>query len=374
MSRVGADSEKIDLYGEASRQFVICNACRYCEGYCAVFPAIERRLSYDGGYVDYVANLCHDCRDCYYACPYISPHEISINIPLLLSSVRLESYVRYTYPERVARIFFRRPLEAGLVTTIASMVAMWLLALLIGNPSRIFQRHVYSGSFYNIIPYWLIVVGGLALLAYIAVVFIISSHRYWGAINRGSKRSIALGALIRALRDAVSHRYFRGGGAGCDYPGMFSGYRRLYTHLSIFLGLFLATLATIAAAIHQEILAIMPPYSYQSPPVILGISGGILMIFGSSTLIYYKARGGRTLAERSMAVLDAFMLSLLALISLTGSALLALRGSEYMGPLFITHMGFVLALFIMAPYSKLIHIPYRLLSLTKSRVDAETET
>ena len=25
---------------EAARQVNICNACRYCEGYCAVFPAI----------------------------------------------------------------------------------------------------------------------------------------------------------------------------------------------------------------------------------------------------------------------------------------------------------------------------------------------
>ena len=24
----------------------ICNACRYCEGYCAVFPAIERRIDF----------------------------------------------------------------------------------------------------------------------------------------------------------------------------------------------------------------------------------------------------------------------------------------------------------------------------------------
>jgi len=26
---------------EARRQVSICNACRYCEGFCAVFPAID---------------------------------------------------------------------------------------------------------------------------------------------------------------------------------------------------------------------------------------------------------------------------------------------------------------------------------------------
>jgi citrate/tricarballylate utilization protein len=31
---------------EVSRQLQICNACRYCEGFCAVFPAMTRRLSF----------------------------------------------------------------------------------------------------------------------------------------------------------------------------------------------------------------------------------------------------------------------------------------------------------------------------------------
>ena len=29
---------------EVARQLQICNACRYCEGFCAVFPAMTRRL------------------------------------------------------------------------------------------------------------------------------------------------------------------------------------------------------------------------------------------------------------------------------------------------------------------------------------------
>ena len=38
---------------EAARQLVICNACRYCEGYCAVFPAMELRTSFSPGDVLY---------------------------------------------------------------------------------------------------------------------------------------------------------------------------------------------------------------------------------------------------------------------------------------------------------------------------------
>ncbi len=30
----------VDIFEEANRQLIICNACRYCEGYCPVFRAI----------------------------------------------------------------------------------------------------------------------------------------------------------------------------------------------------------------------------------------------------------------------------------------------------------------------------------------------
>ena len=79
-----------ELLKEAERQMVICNACRYCEGYCAVFPAMELRRSFSGRDLTYLANLCFDCRDCYYACQYAPPHEFAINIPKILAGLRMD--------------------------------------------------------------------------------------------------------------------------------------------------------------------------------------------------------------------------------------------------------------------------------------------
>ena len=83
---------------EANRQLDICNACRYCEGYCAVFQAIETRREFTKGRVFYLANLCHDCRACFYACMYTPPHEFAINIPRLLSETRVSTYRRWSWP------------------------------------------------------------------------------------------------------------------------------------------------------------------------------------------------------------------------------------------------------------------------------------
>jgi citrate/tricarballylate utilization protein len=100
------------LLAEAQRQFMICSACRYCEGYCATFPAIEARTDYAAADVAYIANVCHDCRACHQACMYTSPHPFAVDIPKLLTELRVE-----TYEERSAPAFGtgRRARRFGLV-------------------------------------------------------------------------------------------------------------------------------------------------------------------------------------------------------------------------------------------------------------------
>ena len=87
-----------DLVKDGARQMTICNACRYCEGYCAVFPAMEQRRVFTKADLTYLANLCFDCRDCYYACQYAPPHEFGVNIPKLMSELRADTYREFTWP------------------------------------------------------------------------------------------------------------------------------------------------------------------------------------------------------------------------------------------------------------------------------------
>ena len=77
-----------ELLAEANRQFAVCNACRYCEGLCPVFPAMELRTSFTEGDVAYLSFLCHDCRACVEACPFSPPHEFAIDLPALMSGSR----------------------------------------------------------------------------------------------------------------------------------------------------------------------------------------------------------------------------------------------------------------------------------------------
>src|SRR5580693_9081861 len=133
---------------QQARRFVeICNACRYCEGYCAVFPAIELRRQFTSGDLSYLANLCHDCRGCYYSCQYAPPHEFALNLPKVLAELRLETYERYAWPRPLAALFRRN----GLVAASLALVCT-LLFLFVKTPPSPEAPSDAAGAFYAVVP------------------------------------------------------------------------------------------------------------------------------------------------------------------------------------------------------------------------------
>ena len=87
-----------EVLQKAEQEMTICNACRYCEGFCAVFPAMELRTTFTKGDLLHLANLCFDCRACYYACQFAPPHEFAVNIPKIFSDLRVDTYQDYAWP------------------------------------------------------------------------------------------------------------------------------------------------------------------------------------------------------------------------------------------------------------------------------------
>ena len=128
----------------------ICNACRYCEGFCAVFPAMELRREFSNGDLSYLANLCHNCRGCYYACQYAPPHPFGVNVPKTFAELRTESYAAYAWPRPLAALFHRNGLIVSLATAIGIAVVLILTMLLkpadvlygsACRPGRVLRRH-----------------------------------------------------------------------------------------------------------------------------------------------------------------------------------------------------------------------------------------
>src|SRR4051795_10598537 len=113
-----------DLIRQGQHVMTVCNACRYCEGYCPVFPAMENRLVFAKHDFAYLANLCHNCGECLYACQFAPPHEFGINVPRTLAEIRLESYEEYCWPRAFASLFRHEAVKAAALTAIGISVML----------------------------------------------------------------------------------------------------------------------------------------------------------------------------------------------------------------------------------------------------------
>ena len=347
----------------------VCNACRYCEGYCAVFPALERRRTFTGADVVYLANLCHDCRACYYACMYAPPHEFGVNIPKALAEVREQTYAQYALP-RVVSDLARRNASIFIAVMLVSLAVFGLIAA--SSTGGLFASRQGPGAFYAVVPYVSMMLPALLLSLYAVGVLLVGAFAFVRDIRSQPGDFVQWPALLAAAGEAFGLRYLRGGTAsGCYYPTERTSNSRLMLHMLVFYGFLSALAATIAAFILQDFFNELPPYPILSVPVVLGSVGGVAMIVGATGLLYLKARSDRAPADEQTLNLDWVFLVSLDVVSITGMFLLVLRETPLMGLLLVVHLATVLALYVSAPYGKFAHFVYRYAALVQNRLEAE---
>ena len=357
---------------EADRQLTVCNACRYCEGYCAVFPAMERRRTFEKDDLIYLANLCFECRACYYACQFAPPHQYGINIPQALSAVRGETYAEYTGPRLLYRLFGGNGFLVGLTVALAVALAFGSVLVIQGS-SVMFAANDSPGAFYEIVPYVAMTGPALALSAFWMGVFAVGAVRFWRGTKGRASELIDIKSFLRASKDAFGLEYLKGSGEGCTYPtSRFSHGRRLF-HQALVAGVLLDLASTSVAAVYHNLLGRDAPYPYLSLPVVLGTVGGVLIIIGVAGLFALKARADPAPAYNEMLRQDVVFLWLLFITSASGLLLLALRETAAMGTLLTLHLGIVAALFLVLPYGKFAHVVYRYAALIRHQIESRAE-
>lgn len=352
---------------DARRAMEVCNACRYCEGFCAVFPAMELHRDFAAGDLNYLANLCHSCRGCYYACQYAPPHEFGINVPKALAEVRQESYALYAWPRALSGAFAGN----GLITSLAmagGIALVFGLTFFLQDPASFcgIQPVSPGAGFYRIIPKTIMTVtaAGAFILALLALV--VGFANFWRDAGGGRPD---LAAVMQAFKDAASLRYLGGAGHGCnDKDGSFSNSRR-YLHHFMAYGFLLCFAATTVGAFYDICLGWHAPYALSSLPVLLGIVGGVGIIIGCSGLLWMKMGADQEPQSRPLLGADAGLLLLLLLIAVTGLGLLGLRTTSAQGAILCVHLGLVLGFLLTMPYSKFVHGLYRFGALIRSAME-----
>lgn len=341
---------------EARRQIEICNACRYCEGYCAVFPAINRERAFLDGDITQLANLCHNCQSCYYACQYTKPHEFALNLPGILAEVRTDSWQNYVFPTSFARVFQRSGLAIVLMLTLGITALFWVIQTYHPQDGRGFYATLAHNTMIA-----LFVPAFLAPLTVIAI----GIQSYWRAV--GGQR-LHFSDIRKAFGSAVQMRNLAGGhGEGCNFEDedRFSNARR-FAHQATMYGFLLCFAATASGTILHYGFGLKAPYDLVSLPKLLGLSGGILLSLGTFELGRLKLKANSALTDTRSWGGEMGFVVLLNLVSTSGLALYLLGGvTSLSGELLAVHLGLVMTFFLLMPYSKMAHGFFRLAALIR---------
>ena len=351
-----------DLLAEGERIMTICNACRYCEGFCAVFPAMERRLTFAEADLNYLANLCHNCAECLRACQYEPPHPFDVDVPNVLARIRQRSYEKYCWPSALGALYRHSDVTAVLALTLALLVLML-------SATAAFGAHGLAGTgraadFYGIIPHAVLAYLFGAVFLLVVVALSLGLRRYLGE-TAGPPAMRTRGALAAGLRDAFSLKYLHGSGRDCGSDETNRGpWRRVFHHLT-FYGFLLCFAATCIATVYHVLLDRQAPYPWLSLPVLLGATGGIGLVVGPLGLAWSRRSLSPALLDPEHRSLDRGFVCALVLTSLTGLALLVGRATSAMGWLLLVHLASVMALFVTLPYGKFVHGLYRTAALVQ---------
>jgi citrate/tricarballylate utilization protein len=363
---------------EVSRQMQICNACRYCEGFCAVFPAMTRHLEFGKADLHYLANLCHNCGACLHACQYSPPHEFAINVPQAMAQVRLQTYADYAWPPALGALYKRQ----GLTVAIALAVGLALfLVLAIQRQGQLFHEPL-AGHFYAIFPHNLLVSMFAPIFLFAVLALGLGVRSFWRDVSPATASNALGEAALEATSAALRLKYLDGANQpsgnepieGCpnddDAPTL---WRRRFHHLT-FYGFMLCFAATSVATLYHYLFNWQAPYGYTSLPVLLGTVGGIGLLIGPAGLLWLNFTRHVSHGDAAQKPMDRGFIALLFWVSLTGLALLAWRDTASMALLLAVHLGAVMALFVTLPYGKFAHGIFRSAALLKFAIEKRQPT
>ncbi|MDP1530050.1 tricarballylate utilization 4Fe-4S protein TcuB [Rhodoferax sp.] len=352
---------------EVARQMQICNACRYCEGFCAVFPAMTRRLEFGPADIHYMANLCHNCGACLHACQYAPPHEFAVNVPQAMAQVRGETYVAYAWPASLGKLYQRNGLTVSLA--LAAGLALFLVLALALNDSL--WGGSLQGNFYNLFPHNLLVLMFAPVFLWAVLALGIGVTRFLRDVSPATTgQAIAGSDALQATQDVLKLTYLDGGhGEGCHNEDDAYTLSRSRAHHLTFYGFMLCFAATSLATVYHYAMGWHAPYDLPSLPKLLGVAGGISLLLGTAGLFKLKLMRHPLHGDAAQKPMDYGFIALLFLTSVTGLLLWLARATPALALLLALHLGVVMALFATLPYGKFAHGIFRAASLLRYAVE-----
>jgi citrate/tricarballylate utilization protein len=352
---------------EVARQLQICNGCRYCEGFCAVFPAMTRRLEFGKADIHYLANLCHNCGACLHACQYAPPHEFAINVPKSMATVRGQTYADYAWPKALGGLYKSN----GLTVSMALALSLSLFLMLALQSNGTLWGGPVQNGFYAIFPHNLMVSMFAPIFLWSVLALSLGVFKFWREVTPATSGApLSSPAAAEAAHDALRLKYLGGGhGDGCNNEDDAFTLARKRAHHLTFYGFMLCFAATSVATFYHYVLNLPAPYDFTSLPKILGTVGGISLTLGTLGLWRLNLARDPNHGDAQQRPMDRGFIALLFFISVTGLALMLSKNTAAMPVLLAVHLGMVMALFLTLPYGKFAHGIFRTAALLRFAVE-----
>jgi quinone-modifying oxidoreductase subunit QmoC len=201
----------------------------------------------------------------------------------------------------------------------------------------------------------------LPLVGVVGLVAAMGVRRFWKGLHATLPPGMALRPLGEALqgtaREVVTHE---------DFHDWTTSDVRRGSHLAMFYGFLGLMAATTGAALYTEIFPILGIDWHNNqlslpiwdPVKIIGNVGGIALLVGLAQTLSTWCRRPHT-ADRST-YSDWFFPGSLVLTAVTGflTEILRFAGVRMAYPVYVIHLVFVFALFVLFPFSKFAHVLY----------------
>ena len=208
---------------------------------------------------------------------------------------------------------------------------------------------------------------GIATFGFSLVALWMGARNFWR--DAGPREKVGPVAIAIALWDVLTLKNLGGGGNGCNDNSEAFSMRRRCLHHAMFYGFLLCFAATTTGFIYHTFLGWPAPYPFISAPVLLGTVGGVLMLIGTVGLFAMKLVDDpmpavAPPAGRRRRAADAAGDDRADRSGAAGGA-----SHRRHGPGDGVHLGFILAFFLVLPYSKMVHGVYRSAALLRRAVE-----
>ena len=341
---------------EVARVLQICNACRYCEGFCAVFPRDDapprvpegRRALPSPTFATAAAPALH-------ACQYAPPHDFGVNVPRAMARVRADTYAEYAWPPALGSLYRR---NGAVVATVLALALALFLALGAAATGRLFEARTEASAFYAVFPHGQLVAMFLPVFGFAVLALGLGVRRFWRGIGEGPATLPAAG---EAAHHALTLKYLDGGhGDGCnEADDRFTLNRRRFPPPDV---LRLHALLPVDFRGHALPLPARPARSVRlDEPAKAARHSGWRdarrrrgRAAGIADATPRAAARARTAARWHVG-----FIGLLLLIAVSGLGLMLSHGTSLLTPTLCVHLGAVMALFLTMPYGKFAHGVFR---------------